>query len=104
MALACRVQEGCASTAAAALSKRRPLCFCLANAVQIAIRMAEKTITIDEVRHVAKLARLHLNADELERFTLQLGGILHYVDKLTELDVAGVEPMAHALPISTVLR
>ena len=41
--------------------------------------MAEKTITIDDVRHVAKLARLHLNADELARFTLQLGGILHYV-------------------------
>ncbi len=66
--------------------------------------MAEKTITIDDVRHVAKLARLHLNADELARFTLQLGGILHYVEKLSELDVTGVEPMAHALPISNVLR
>lgn len=66
--------------------------------------MAEKTITIDDVRHVAKLARLHMTSEELEKFTRQLGGILHYVNKISELDVSGVEPMAHALPISNVLR
>ena len=78
--------------------------FCLADAVQIGTSMAEKTISIDDVRHVARLARLHMTEAELEKFTRQLGSILHYVNKISELDVSGVEPMAHALPISNVLR
>ena len=66
--------------------------------------MAETTISIDDVRHVAKLARLHMTDPELARFTQQLGTILHYVNKISELDVTSVEPMAHALPIHNVLR
>ena len=52
-------------------------------------------ITRDEVLHVAELARLEFDADEIEAFTGQLAAILDYVAKLEELDLEGVEPMAH---------
>jgi aspartyl-tRNA(Asn)/glutamyl-tRNA(Gln) amidotransferase subunit C len=66
--------------------------------------MADAKITIDQVRHVAKLSRLALDEEHLHRFTGQLEGILEYVEKIAEVDLSGVEPMAHALPISNVLR
>jgi len=53
---------------------------------------------------VAKLARLSLNSNEVSRLAGQLEGILGYVAKLGQLDVKGVEPMAHALPLANVLR
>ena len=52
-------------------------------------------ISTDDVAHVARLARLELGPDELESFTAQLGAIL---------DLDGVEPTAHPLPLSNVLR
>ncbi len=52
-------------------------------------------ITRDEVLHVAGLARLEFEPDEIEAFTGQLAAILDYVAKLEELDLEGVEPMAH---------
>lgn len=61
-------------------------------------------ITPDQVRHVAKLARLALSEDELTRLTPQLESILDYVAKTGRLNVEGVEPMAHASPITNVLR
>lgn len=61
-------------------------------------------ITLDEVRHVAKLARLEMDQEQLTRFTQQLEPILHYVAKISQLDVKDVEPMAHALPLHNVLR
>ena len=61
-------------------------------------------ITSEEVRHVAILARLDLTPDEQERLTGQLGRILEYMDKLGELDTAGVEPMSHAVDAVNVLR
>jgi aspartyl-tRNA(Asn)/glutamyl-tRNA(Gln) amidotransferase subunit C len=54
-------------------------------------------ITESEVRYVADLANLKLTAEELERFTRELDQILAYMDKLNELDTAGVEPMAQVL-------
>lgn len=65
--------------------------------------MAEK-LTLDQVRHVAKLARLALPPEQLEKFTEQLGGILGYVEQLKQADVAGVEPLAHAVRLTNVLR
>ena len=65
--------------------------------------MAEK-LTLDQVRHVAKLARLALPPEQLEVFTDQLGGILNYVEQLKQADVAGVEPLAHAVRLTNVLR
>ena len=61
-------------------------------------------ITSEEVRHVANLARLDLTPDEQERLTGQLDRILEYMDKLGELDTAGVEPMSHAVDAVNVLR
>lgn len=61
-------------------------------------------LTLDTTRHVAKLARLALTDAQLERHTGQLESILHYVAKITEADVTGVEPLAHATPLHNVLR
>ena len=57
-----------------------------------------------QVRKVAKLARLDLTEAEIEEFTGQLGAILEYVEKMNELDTAAVEPLAHCLPIHGVFR
>ena len=61
---------------------------------------------IDEgrVRHIAKLARLDLSDDEVRLFAAQLGRILAYVQQLEQVDVTGVEPLAHPLPLTNVLR
>ena len=61
-------------------------------------------LTEDEVRHVAKLSRLRLNDDEVRHFTSQLAAVLDYVSRLNELDVENVEPMAHAMDVTNVLR
>jgi aspartyl-tRNA(Asn)/glutamyl-tRNA(Gln) amidotransferase subunit C len=59
-------------------------------------------ITRDEVLHVARLARLELSGDEVERFTEQLSAILEAVAKVSELDLTDVEPTAHPLDIVNV--
>jgi aspartyl-tRNA(Asn)/glutamyl-tRNA(Gln) amidotransferase subunit C len=59
-------------------------------------------ITRDEVLHVARLARLELTEDEIERFTAQLSAILEAVAKVSELDLSGVEPTAHPLDVVNV--
>jgi aspartyl-tRNA(Asn)/glutamyl-tRNA(Gln) amidotransferase subunit C len=66
--------------------------------------MAQQKITLDQVRHVAKLSRLSLDDARLAKFAAQLESILGYVAKIAEVDVTGVEPMAHALPIHNVFR
>ena len=66
--------------------------------------MSEQRLKIDDVKHVAKLARLSLAPDKLEKFAGQLESILHYVEKINQVDTTGVEPMAHALPVKNVLR
>jgi len=61
-------------------------------------------ISEQEVRRIAHLARLLLSDEEAARFGGQLGSILHYMARLNELDTAGVEPMAHPLPLHNVFR
>jgi aspartyl-tRNA(Asn)/glutamyl-tRNA(Gln) amidotransferase subunit C len=61
-------------------------------------------ITDDDVRHVAKLARLALPEAKLKKLTQQLESILEYVAQIATVDTSGVEPMAHALPLHNVLR
>ena len=56
------------------------------------------------VENVAKLARLQLSAEELDRYGAQLGAILDYIAKLEKLDVANLEPLAHAVDTSNVFR
>jgi aspartyl-tRNA(Asn)/glutamyl-tRNA(Gln) amidotransferase subunit C len=62
-----------------------------------------KTSELD-VAYVARLARLNLTDAETELFQKQLGDVLKYAEKLTEVDVSHVEPAAHALPIFNVFR
>jgi len=55
-----------------------------------------------DLEYVANLARLALTGAEREKFSRQLGDILHYVGKLKQVDVTGVEPMAHAAPVFNI--
>ena len=61
-------------------------------------------ITIKDVEHVAKLARLELSESEKEMFTHQLGDVLAHVEKMNEVDTTGIEPMPHAIPVYNVMR
>jgi aspartyl-tRNA(Asn)/glutamyl-tRNA(Gln) amidotransferase subunit C len=61
-------------------------------------------LNLEDVKEVAKLARLALTEPQLARLTSQLEGILGYVGKLQKLDVSNVEPMAHALPVHNIFR
>jgi aspartyl-tRNA(Asn)/glutamyl-tRNA(Gln) amidotransferase subunit C len=57
-----------------------------------------------DVAHVARLARLDLTDDELDRFTAQLAAVLEYAGDVAALDTAGVPPTAHPLELLNVLR
>ncbi len=61
-------------------------------------------LTLDEVRHVARLARLRLTDAELEEMQQQLSSILDYVDMLQEVDVEGVPPTAQVTDVVNVVR
>ena len=56
------------------------------------------------VEHVAHLARLHLQPEEIELYTQQIDRILEYMDKLNSLDTTGIEPTTHAVPLGNVFR
>ena len=62
------------------------------------------SLTLDQVRWVAHLARLDLGEGELETMTRQLSAILEYVDQLQKINTDHVEPLAHPLPIHNVFR
>ncbi len=61
-------------------------------------------ISPDEVRHVARLARLQLNEAEVGPLTEQLDRILSYVAKLNELDTTGIAATTHALSLENAFR
>ena len=63
-----------------------------------------QTISEASVRHAAVLSRLKLSDEQVRFFTEQLAGILDYIAKLNELDVEGVEPMAHPTDIVNRFR
>ena len=54
--------------------------------------MSAKTITREQVLHVAELARIELSEEEIERLGADLGEMLEYVEKLSQLDTSAVEP------------
>jgi aspartyl-tRNA(Asn)/glutamyl-tRNA(Gln) amidotransferase subunit C len=64
--------------------------------------MDAMAISKDDVVHVARLARLELTDEELDRFAGQLDAILEAVGKVSELDLSGVEPTLHPLELSNV--
>lgn len=61
-------------------------------------------ITIKDVEHVAKLARLELTEEEKELYTKQLGDVLKYVDQMNEVDTSNVKPMAQVVDLVNVMR
>ena len=61
-------------------------------------------ITHEEVKHIAKLAKLSLSEDEVEKYAKDLGDIAGFVEKLNEVDVTGVNPTAHAVDKYNVFR
>jgi aspartyl-tRNA(Asn)/glutamyl-tRNA(Gln) amidotransferase subunit C len=62
------------------------------------------SLSANEVRWVAHLARLELTDAELETLTRQLSAIVGYVDQLRQVNTDGVEPLAHALEVHNVFR
>lgn len=57
-----------------------------------------------DIKYIAHLARIALAPGEEKKLAAQLGHILGYIEKLKELNVAGVEPTAHAVPLVNVTR
>lgn len=58
----------------------------------------------DQVLHVARLARLELSDEEVERMAEELSGILDHVDRISALDLDDVEPTSHVVALENVLR
>ncbi len=58
----------------------------------------------DQVLHVARLARLQLSDDEVERMSGELTGILGHIEKISELDLEGVPPTSHVVEVTNALR
>ncbi|PLR99223.1 Asp-tRNA(Asn)/Glu-tRNA(Gln) amidotransferase subunit GatC [Bacillus sp. T33-2] len=61
-------------------------------------------ISVDQVKHVAHLARLAVTEDQAEMFTKQLDAIISFAEELNEVDTENVEPTSHVLDIKNILR
>ena len=61
-------------------------------------------INKEEVKHVAKLARLELTDEEVNKYSQQLGSILQYIKQMNEVNTTKIEPMPHAIPVYNVMR
>ena len=61
-------------------------------------------ISDETIEYVGILAKLKLNEEEKERAKKDMGEMLDYIDKLNELDTAGIEPMSHVFPVQNVFR
>ena len=62
------------------------------------------SLTLDDVRRIARLARLDVTAEETEKTRDQLNGILAFIEQLQSVDTTGIEPMAHAVDVVQRLR
>ncbi|HEY8466717.1 MAG TPA: Asp-tRNA(Asn)/Glu-tRNA(Gln) amidotransferase subunit GatC [Solirubrobacterales bacterium] len=58
----------------------------------------------EQVVHVARLARLELSEEEIERMQSELSGILEHVDRIQSLDLSEVEPTSHVVALENVMR
>lgn len=61
-------------------------------------------ITREQVQHIAKLARIQLKEEEIQKFQTDLAAVLDYFNVLNEVDVQGVEPMTHSVVLKNVKR
>ena len=62
------------------------------------------SLSADDVRKVADLARLELSESELDTMSRQLGAIVDYINQLQQVNTDGIEPLAHALDVHDVFR
>lgn len=62
------------------------------------------TITSNEVEHIAKLSKLETVQEDKEQVAVKLAAIVDYTQQLRELDISGVEPTTHVLPLTNVFR
>jgi aspartyl-tRNA(Asn)/glutamyl-tRNA(Gln) amidotransferase subunit C len=67
-------------------------------------RSHPEQLSADDVRRVARLARLELTDEQAQRYASQLASILGYVAKISTADLEDVQPMAHAVPLHNVFR
>jgi aspartyl-tRNA(Asn)/glutamyl-tRNA(Gln) amidotransferase subunit C len=63
-----------------------------------------RVIDREQVLHVARLARLRLSDEEVERMSSELSGVLEHVDRIAELDLEDTEPTSHVVDLENVLR
>ncbi len=61
-------------------------------------------LTLDEVKHVAELAKLHLTDAEVAEYAEQLSAILDYAEMLQEVDTSDIPPTPYVLPLASVMR
>jgi len=61
-------------------------------------------VTIKDVEHIAKLAKLKFTEEEKVKLTHQLNDILNYIDQLNKIDTSKVEPLSHVIELSNVFR
>jgi aspartyl-tRNA(Asn)/glutamyl-tRNA(Gln) amidotransferase subunit C len=66
--------------------------------------MIRGMIDREQVLHVAKLARLKLTEEEIERMSSELSGILEHIEHINELELENVEPTSHVIALENVLR
>lgn len=62
------------------------------------------SVTKNEVKKIAELARLEFNENELENYTHEMNKILEYVEKLNEIDTSNIEPLSHPVENTNVFR
>lgn len=58
----------------------------------------------EEVKHIAKLARLGLTEKEIQKFQKELSSILDYIEKLKETEISKIEPASHSIKVENVMR
>lgn len=75
-----------------------------ADAVDLGVIIASMTLTVEQVEHIARLARLELSSEEIERYRRQLSAILDYAKRLQSVDTSGIPPTSSVLPPRSVLR
>ncbi len=61
-------------------------------------------ISEQDVKHIAKLARLGLTQNEIRKFQKELSSILNYIEKLKEVDISKAEPTSHPIEVKNVMR
>ena len=71
---------------------------------KILLMTKQKNVSRDEVIRIAKLSKLHLNEEQIIKYTHDINQILTYMEQLNEVNIKDVEPLSHVLDQSNVVR